>query len=135
MFEDTHTTSATSIVLAHKNSCPVSSDLHGRLGFRWTMNWTRDGVVIGCGVENNPRVVDVGDNHEAPLLNDGQRGVAALDRVQAAASRELVVHSGACDHVGLLLEVELTVAKLLLVIDERRQRECLLLMVFVRGFK
>jgi hypothetical protein len=51
------------------------------------------------------------------------------------ASRELVVHSGACDHVGLLLEVELTVAKLLLVIDERRQRECLLLMVFVRGFK
>jgi hypothetical protein len=55
--------------------------------------------------------------------------------VQVVASRELVVHSGACDHVGLLLEVELTVAKLLLVIDERRQRECLLLMVFVRGFK
>jgi hypothetical protein len=41
----------------------------------------------------------------------------------------------ACDHVGLFLEVELTVAKLLLVIDERHQRECLLLMVFVRGFK
>jgi hypothetical protein len=38
MFEDTHTTSATSIVPAHKNSCPVSSDLHGRLGFRWTMS-------------------------------------------------------------------------------------------------
>jgi hypothetical protein len=48
---------------------------------------------------------------------------------------ELIVHSGACDHVGLFLEVELTVVKLLLVIDERRQRECLLLMVFVRGFK
>jgi hypothetical protein len=71
----------------------------------------------------------------SPLLNDGQRGAAALDHVQVAASHELVVHSGACDHVGLLLEVELTVAKLLLVIDERRQRECLLLMVFVRGFK
>jgi hypothetical protein len=70
-----------------------------------------------------------------PLLNDRQRGAATLDRVQVAASRELVVHSGACDHVGLLLEVELTVTKLLLVIDERRQRECLLLMVFVRGFK
>jgi hypothetical protein len=55
-----------------------------------------------------------------PLLNDGQRGAAALDRVQVVASRELIVHSGACDHVGLLLEVELTVAKLLLVIDERR---------------
>ncbi|PWZ11389.1 hypothetical protein Zm00014a_014095 [Zea mays] len=62
-------------------------------------------------------------------------GAAALDRVQAAASRELVVHSGACDHVRLLLEVELTVVKLLLVIDERRQRECLLLMEFVRGLK
>ena len=71
----------------------------------------------------------------SPLLNDGQRGAAALDRVQAAASRELVVHSGACDHVGLLLEVELTVAKLLLVIDERQQRECLLLMEFVRSLK
>jgi hypothetical protein len=51
------------------------------------------------------------------------------------ASRELVIHSGVCDHVGLLLEVELTVVKLFLVIDERRQRECLLLMVFARGFK
>jgi hypothetical protein len=70
-----------------------------------------------------------------PCLTMDNNGAAALDRVQAAASRELVVHSGACDHVGLLLKVELTVAKLLLVIDERRQRECLLLMVFVRGFK
>jgi hypothetical protein len=69
------------------------------------------------------------------MLNDGQRGAAALDHVQVVASRELVVHSGVCDHVGLLLEVELTVAKLLLVIDKRRQRECLLLMVFVWGFK
>jgi hypothetical protein len=102
-------------------------------GGRWVRR--RDGVVIGCGVQNNPRVVDVGDNHEASLLNDGQRGVASLDCVQVVASRELVVHSGTCDHVGLLLEVELTVAKLLLVIDERRQHECLLLMVFVRGFK
>jgi hypothetical protein len=86
-------------------------------------------------VQNNSRIVDVGDNHEASLLNDGQRGAAALYRVQVVASRELVVHSGACDHVGLLLEVELTIVKLLLVIDERRQRECLMLMVFVRGFK
>jgi hypothetical protein len=69
------------------------------------------------------------------LLNDGQRGAAALDRVQAAASRELVVHSGVCDHAVLLLEVELTVAKLFLVIDERRQCERLLLIVFVWGFK
>jgi hypothetical protein len=43
--------------------------------------------------------------------------------------------SGVCDHVGLLLEVELAVAKLLLIIDERHQCECLLLMVFVQGFK
>ena len=38
-------------------------------------------------------------------------------------------------HVGLLPEFELAVAKFLLVIDERPQRECLLLMVFVRGFQ
>jgi hypothetical protein len=38
-------------------------------------------------------------------------------------------------HVGLLLEVELAVAKFFLVIDERRQRERLVLVVFVRGFQ
>jgi hypothetical protein len=38
-------------------------------------------------------------------------------------------------HVGLLPEVELAVAKLILVVDERRQRECLVLVVFVRGFQ
>jgi hypothetical protein len=47
---------------------------------------------------------------------------------------ELVVHSGACGHVGLLLEVELAVAKLLLAVDERRQHELLLLVVFIRSF-
>ena len=34
-------------------------------------------------------------------------------------------------HVGLLTEVELAVAKLLLVVDERHQRERLVLVVFV----
>jgi hypothetical protein len=33
-------TSATAVVPAHKNSWSVSSDLRGRLGFRWTMSWT-----------------------------------------------------------------------------------------------
>jgi hypothetical protein len=47
---------------------------------------------------------------------------------------ELGVYSGACVLVGLLPEVELAVVKLLLVVDERRQRERLLLVVFVRGF-
>jgi hypothetical protein len=47
---------------------------------------------------------------------------------------EPVVHSGACGHVGLLSKVELAVAKLLLIIDEWRQHERLLLVVFVRGF-
>jgi hypothetical protein len=70
----------------------------------------------------------------SPLLDDGQRGPAALHRVQATAAPELVIHSGACGHVGLLLEVELAVPKLLLFVNERRQRECLLLMVIVRGF-
>jgi hypothetical protein len=36
----TLTTSATVVVPAHKNSWSVSSDLRGRLGFRWTMSWT-----------------------------------------------------------------------------------------------
>jgi hypothetical protein len=58
---------------------------------------------------------------------------SAVQLLWTASKRRLVVYSGACNHIGLLLEVELTVAKLLLVIDERRQRECLLLMVFVRG--
>jgi hypothetical protein len=40
LFEDTHTTSATTVVPAHKNSWPVSSDLRGRLSFRWMMSWT-----------------------------------------------------------------------------------------------
>jgi hypothetical protein len=47
----------------------------------------------------------------------------------------LTMDNSACNHVGLLLEVELAVAKFLLVIDERRQRKCLLLIVFVQGFK
>jgi hypothetical protein len=51
------------------------------------------------------------------------------------ATPELVVHSGTYDHVGLFLEVELAVAKFLLVVDERPQRECFLLMMFVRGFQ
>jgi hypothetical protein len=38
-------------------------------------------------------------------------------------------------YVGLLPEVELVVAKFLLVVDERRQRERLVLVVFVRGFQ
>jgi hypothetical protein len=48
---------------------------------------------------------------------------------------ELVIHSGSCGQVGLLPEVELTIVKLLLVVDERCQRERLLLVVFVRGFQ
>jgi hypothetical protein len=69
------------------------------------------------------------------MLDDGQRGAAALDCVQAAAASELVIHSGSCGHVELLPEVELAVVKLLLVIDERRQLERLLLVVFVWGFQ
>jgi hypothetical protein len=89
------------------------------LGGRWTGR--RDGVVVGCGAQNNLRVADVGDDHEVPLLDDGQRGAAALHRVQTAAAPELVVHSGVCGHVELLLEVGLAVVKLLLVVDERHQ--------------
>jgi hypothetical protein len=134
MFNDTHTTSATTIVPTHKNSWPVSSDLRGRLGFSGRWAGRRD-VVIECGAQNNPRVIDVGDDHEAPLLDDGQRGSTALHHVQAAAAPELVVHNDTCGHVGLFLKVELAVTKFLLVVDEQPQRECLMLMLFVRGFQ
>jgi hypothetical protein len=52
-----------------------------------------------------------------------------------AAASELVIHSSSCGHVELLLEVGLAVIKLLLVVDKRRQREPLLLVVFVRSFQ
>jgi hypothetical protein len=52
-----------------------------------------------------------------------------------AAALELAEHSDTCGHVVLLPEVELTVTELLLVVDERRQTERLLLVVFVRGFQ
>jgi hypothetical protein len=48
---------------------------------------------------------------------------------------ELAEHSDACGHVVLLSKVELAVAKLLLVVDERRQRKPLLPVVFVQGFQ
>jgi hypothetical protein len=40
LFEDTHTTATMVVIPAHKNSWPVSSDLRGRLGFRWMISWT-----------------------------------------------------------------------------------------------
>jgi hypothetical protein len=86
-------------------------------------------------VPRTTREADVGDDHEVPLLDDGQREAAVLHHVQATAAPELVVHSSTCDHVGLFLKVELVVAKFFLVVDERPQRECLLLMVFVLGFQ
>ena len=38
------------------------------------------------------------------MFDDGQRGAATLDRVQAAATPELAEHSDTCGHVVLLLE-------------------------------
>jgi hypothetical protein len=58
-----------------------------------------------------------------------------MDRVQATAAPKLAEHSDTCGHVVLLLEVKLAAAKLLFVVDERRQRERLLPVVFVRGFQ
>jgi hypothetical protein len=90
---------------------------------------------LSDAVPRTTRVAGVGDDHEVPLFEDGQHGAAALDRVQAAAAPELAEHSDTCGHVVLLPEVELAVAKLLLVVDERRQRERFLPVVFVRGFQ
>jgi hypothetical protein len=51
------------------------------------------------------------------------------------AASELAEHSDTCGHIVLLPEVELAVAKLLFVVDERRQRERFLPVVFVWGFQ
>ena len=90
---------------------------------------------LSDAVPRTTRVAGVGDDHEVPLFEDGQHGATALDRVQAAAAPELAEHSDTCGHVVLLPEVELAVAKLLLVVDERRQCEHLLPVVFVWSFK
>jgi hypothetical protein len=68
MLEDTHTTSATPVVPAQKNSWPLSSDLRGRLGLDGLWAGRRDGTVIRCGSQNNPAVDDVGDDYEVPCL-------------------------------------------------------------------
>ncbi|PWZ39654.1 hypothetical protein Zm00014a_018608 [Zea mays] len=135
MFNDTHTTSATTIVPTHKNSWPVSSD------FTWQVGLQVDDElddVMASSSNAIPRTTrespTLATTMRSPCLTM-ERGAAALHRVQAAAASELVVHNGTCGHVGLFLEVELAVAKFLLVVDERPQRECLLLMVFVRGFQ
>jgi hypothetical protein len=52
-------------------------------------------VIYSCGVQNNPRVTGIGDDHEVLMFDDGQRGATALDRVQAVDATELAVHSGA----------------------------------------
>jgi hypothetical protein len=138
-----HTSCSRTLTQQQQWSSSQRTRIHGRSVATYVASWAsggwwvgrRDGAVVDCGAQNNPRVVDISDDHEVPIFDDGQRGAAALDRVQAAAAPELDVHSGACGHVGLLLEVELAVAKLLLVVDERRQRKRLLLVVFVRGFQ
>jgi hypothetical protein len=60
---------------------------------------------------------------------------SAVQPLWTASKPELTEHSGACGQVGLLPEVKLAVAKLLLVVYERRQRERLLPVVFVLGFQ
>jgi hypothetical protein len=121
----------TTIVLAHKNAWSVSSDLRGRLGFRWTMSWTAWWRHRRMRCPEQPKSRRRWLRPWGSLLDGRQRSASALNRVQATAAPELVVHSGACGHVGLFPEVELAVAKLLLVVDERRQRERLLVVVFV----
>jgi hypothetical protein len=61
--------------------------------------------------------------------------VQPLWTVSKRRLRRSFEHSDACSHVVLLPEVELAIAKLLFVVDERRQRERLLPVVFVRGFQ
>jgi hypothetical protein len=93
LFEDTHTTSATAVVPAHNNSWLISSDLRGRLGFRWMMSWTAwwRRRQMRC-----PKQPESRQRWRRPwdlLLDNGQRGAAALDHIQMAAAPKLAVHS------------------------------------------
>jgi hypothetical protein len=63
---------------------------------------------------------------------------SAVQPLWTASNRRLrrsLPYTAAHGHVGLLPEVELAVVKFLLVVDERHQRERLVLVVFVRGFQ
>jgi hypothetical protein len=63
---------------------------------------------------------------------------SAVHPLWTASKRRLrrsLSYTAAHGHIGLLLEVKLAVAKFLLVVGERRQREHLVLVVFVRGFQ
>jgi hypothetical protein len=84
--------------------------IHGRSVVTYVGGWTSGGwwvglcddAVVGCGAQNNPRVAGIGNDHEVPLFEDGHRGAAALDRVQATTAPELAEHSDTCGHVVLL---------------------------------
>jgi hypothetical protein len=138
-----HTSCSRTLTQRQKRPSSERIRIYGRSVATYMAGWAsngrwagrRDGVVIGCGAQNNPRVADVGNDHEVPLLDDGQHCTDALDRVQAAAASEIDIHSGSCGHVELLPDVELAVVKLLLIVDEQHQRERLLLVVFVQGFQ
>jgi hypothetical protein len=135
LFEDTHTTATMAVILAHKNSWSVSSDLRGRLGFRWMMSWTAWWCRhrLRCPEQPESR-----RHWRRPWGPPVWRWTARCSRSRPRPSGGC---AGACrtqrrmGHVGLLPEVELAVAKLLLVIDERRQRERLVLVMFIRGLQ
>jgi hypothetical protein len=95
-----------------------------------------DGMMVPL-LDAGPRT-----NRESPTLSTTMRSPCltmdnAMQPLWIESKRRLrrSIHSGSCSHVVLLSEVELVVIKLLLVIDERRQRERLLLVVFVRCFQ
>jgi hypothetical protein len=117
-----HTSCSRTLIQRQQRPSSQRTRIHGQSVATYVVGWAsggrRGGVIVECGAQNNPRVANVGDDHEVPLVDDGQRRAAALHRVQAAAAPELVVHSGTCGHVGLFLEVELAVVKFLLVVDE-----------------
>uniref|UniRef100_A0A0E0HDB1 Uncharacterized protein n=1 Tax=Oryza nivara TaxID=4536 RepID=A0A0E0HDB1_ORYNI len=80
-------------------------------------------VVGGGGGQDGARVADVGDDEEVAVLDEGQRGAAAVDGVEAAAGAELGVDGGAGGQVGLAPQVGPALAEpLLAAVDERRQR-------------
>jgi hypothetical protein len=95
-----HTSCSRTLTQHQQQPSSQRTRIHGRSVATYVAGWAsggwwarwRDGAVVGCGAQNNPRVAGVGDDYEIPRLNMDS-SVAALDCVQATAAPKLAEHS------------------------------------------
>jgi hypothetical protein len=79
-----HTSYSRTLTQHQQRPSSQRTRIHGRSVETYVAGWAsggrRDGVVVECGAQNNPRVTDVGDDHEVPLLDYGQRSSCSAPR-------------------------------------------------------